>query len=78
MLVFDELHRRVLKIQLIAQPHEKRPKLVLSQSDVPVLCMVSVNDMFSQLHVVPGCTQMKQGSQLLFQDELILDRKSVV
>lgn len=28
--------------------------------------------MFSQLHVVPGCTQMKQGSQLLFQDELIL------
>lgn len=22
-LVFDELHRRVLKIQLIAQPHEK-------------------------------------------------------
>ena len=42
-LVFDELHRRVLKIQLIAQPHEERSKLVLSQSDVPVLCMVPGN-----------------------------------
>lgn len=55
MLVFHEL----LKIQPITQTHDKWSKLILLQSDISVLCMVPVNDIFSQLHMVLGPTQMK-------------------
>lgn len=39
-LIFNELHCRVLKIQLVAQPHENWSKLIFSHSEVSVLCMV--------------------------------------
>lgn len=42
-LVFDELHCRVLKIQLIAKPHENWSKLIFPHSEIPVFCMVPGN-----------------------------------
>lgn len=50
-LVFDEFQCRFLKIQLIAQPHEKWSKFIVSESDISVLCMVpgKQNDSMSQM-----------------------------
>jgi hypothetical protein len=49
-LIFDELHCRFLKIQLVTQPHENWSKLKFPHSDISVLCMVpgNQNDSMSQ------------------------------